>query len=91
MDDDYSELLRRNFDGPVYYETRAGLMLVAYPKYFGTEVDQNSENRRLEFAKAITRTTRTRWSPRRWSTGCGVTTSVTGLPARSMTWPAQPG
>lgn len=55
MDDDYSELLRRNFDGPVYYETRAGLMLVAYPKYFGTEVDQNSENRRLEFAKAITR------------------------------------
>ena len=55
MDDDYSELVRRDFQGPVYYETRAGLMLVAYPKYFGTEVDQGSEtNRRLELAKSIT-------------------------------------
>ena len=56
MDDDYSELVHRNFDGPVYYETRAGLMLVAYPKYFGTEIDQGSEtNRRLELAKSITK------------------------------------
>lgn len=54
MDDDYSELLPRNFQGPVYYETRAGLMLVAYPKYFGTEVDPGDEtNRRKEFAKTI--------------------------------------
>ena len=56
MDDDYSELVRRPFDGPVYYETRAGLMMVAYPKYFGAEVDQGSEtNRRMELAKSITK------------------------------------
>lgn len=56
MDDDYSELIRRNFEGPVYYETRAGLMLVAYPKYFATELDPGPEtNRRLEFAKAVTK------------------------------------
>jgi len=54
MDDDYSELVPRNFQGPVYYETRAGLMLVAYPKYFATEVDPGSDtNRRSEFAKAV--------------------------------------
>lgn len=56
MDDDYSELLRRDFQGPVYYETRAGLVLVAYPKYFGTEVEPSGDiNRRQEFAKAITK------------------------------------
>lgn len=56
MDDDYSELVSRSFGGPVYYETRAGLMLVAYPKYFGTEYDQGAEtNRRSEFAKSITK------------------------------------
>jgi hypothetical protein len=56
MDDDYSVLLRRDFQGPVYYETRAGLVLVAYPKYFGTEVEPSGEiNRRQEFAKAITK------------------------------------
>ena len=62
MDDDYSELVHRDFDGPVYYETRAGLMLVAYPKYFGTDVDPGSEtNRRLELAKSVTRDDSNKW------------------------------
>ncbi|MFO1006913.1 MAG: DUF1549 and DUF1553 domain-containing protein [Planctomycetaceae bacterium] len=62
MDDDYSELVHRDFDGPVYYETRAGLMLVAYPKYFGTEVDPGTDtNRRLELAKSITRDDSNKW------------------------------
>ena len=65
MDDDYSELVRRNFEGPVYYETRAGLMLVAYPKYFGTEVDQGGEtNRRDELAKSITKDDTNKWLAR---------------------------
>jgi len=62
MDDDYSELVHRDFDGPVYFETRAGLMLVAYPKYFGTEVDPGNEtNRRLELAKSITKDDTNKW------------------------------
>ncbi len=65
MDDDYSELIHREFGGPVYYETRAGLMLVAYPRYFGTEVDPEPEtNRRLELAKAITRDDTNKWLAR---------------------------
>lgn len=65
MDDDYSELVRRNFEGPVYYETRAGLMLVAYPKYFATEVDQGAEtNRRDELAKSITKDDTNKWLAR---------------------------
>ncbi len=56
MDDDYSELKRRNFEGPVFYENRAGVVMVAYPKYFGTELDPGlATNRRAEFAKAITK------------------------------------
>lgn len=56
MVDDYSELLPRNFDGPVYYETRAAEMKVAYPEYFGTEVGFNSEvDRRTEFANLVCR------------------------------------
>jgi hypothetical protein len=65
MDDDYSELVRREFEGPVYYETRAGLMLVAYPKYFATEVDQGaSTNRRDELAKSITKDDTNKWLAR---------------------------
>ncbi len=56
MDDDYSELVQRDFGGAVNYETRAGLMQVAYPKYFSNELDRGSEvNRRLEFAKLVTK------------------------------------
>jgi hypothetical protein len=54
MDDDYSELVSRDFSGPVFYETRAAEMKVAYPQYFGNEVNfEGGTNRRLEFAKLV--------------------------------------
>lgn len=50
--DDYSELVWRDYSGPVYYETRAAEMKVAYPSYFGREIDYGSQtNRRLQFAE----------------------------------------
>lgn len=56
MVDDYSELLPRDFSGPVYYETRAAEMKVSYPAYFGREIDRDtSTNRRVEFARLICR------------------------------------
>ena len=49
--DDYSELVWRDYSGPVYYETRAAEMKVAYPTYFDYEIDYGSQtNRRFEFA-----------------------------------------
>lgn len=53
MVDDYSELLYRDFDGPVYYEMRNGLVQVAYPTFLGSEVDRNAANRREELAKLM--------------------------------------
>ena len=54
MVDDYSELVWREFEGPVFYETRAAEMKVSYPAYFGQEVDFGSgTNRRLEFARLV--------------------------------------
>lgn len=53
MVDDYSELVERNFSGPVYYETRAGLMQVAYPTFFGKEVPKDAPNRRRELAQLV--------------------------------------
>lgn len=54
MVDDYSELVWRDFSGPVYYETRAAEMKISYPAYFGQEVGFGPEvNRRLEFAKLL--------------------------------------
>lgn len=54
MEDDYSEVLWRDFDGPVYFEKRNGLMQVAFPIYEGQEVDASgSTDRRTEFAKLI--------------------------------------
>ena len=56
MVDDYSELVWRDFEGPVFYETRAAEMKVSYPAYFGTEVAFDSgTNRRLEFARLVCR------------------------------------
>ncbi|WP_437184890.1 DUF1549 domain-containing protein [Planctomicrobium sp. SH668] len=52
-DDDYSELVYREFMGPVYFENRAGLMQVAYPAYKGAEVDRSSQDRRTELGKLI--------------------------------------
>lgn len=55
QDFDYMELVPANFEGPVYYERRSGLMEVAYPKFNGTEVNPGgSTNRRAELAKIMT-------------------------------------
>ena len=52
--DDYSELVRTDYAGPVYYEKRSGLMQVAYPKYLGQKVDDGYDtDRRAEFGKLI--------------------------------------
>jgi len=51
---DYVELVATDFEGPVYFEKRNGLMQVAYPTYEGKEVDPSGDtNRRLELAKLI--------------------------------------
>ena len=55
MVDDFSEIVERNFSGPVYFEKRSGLMKVAYPAYFGTEVNPDeSTDRRKELARLMT-------------------------------------
>ncbi|WP_437201800.1 DUF1549 domain-containing protein [Planctomicrobium sp. SH664] len=54
--DDYSELVFRNFDGPVYYEMRNGLVQVAYPVYEGQEVSPKAPDRRLELARLMCET-----------------------------------
>jgi hypothetical protein len=55
MVDDYSEVVERDFSGPVYFEKRNGLMKVAYPIYFGTEVEPGrATDRRKELAKLMT-------------------------------------
>lgn len=55
MVDDFSELVWRDFDGPVYFEKRNGLMQVAYPIYFGSEVDAGpATERRTHLAKLMT-------------------------------------
>ncbi len=52
--DDYSELVVNDFSGPVYFEKRSGLMQVAYPKYFGNDVEfDNGKSRQAVFAEAI--------------------------------------
>jgi len=55
MDDDYSELVFRNYTGPVYFENRAGLVQVAYPKYMDKEIDPGSSERRKELAAMMTK------------------------------------
>ena len=55
MVDDFSEIVEKNFSGPVYFEKRSGLMKVAYPAYFGTEVNPDeSTDRRKELARLMT-------------------------------------
>lgn len=56
MVDDYSEVLTKDFSGPVYYEKRSGVMQVAFPRFEGIEVDPgNDTDRREEFGKLLTR------------------------------------
>ena len=54
MVDDYSELVSRDFTGPVYYETRAAEMKASFPAYFGREIELKWDtDRRVEFAKLV--------------------------------------
>lgn len=53
--DDYSEVIWKEFTGPVYYEKRSGMMQVAFPRFQGHEVDPGvGVDRRSELAKLIT-------------------------------------
>jgi len=57
---DHVELTRLDFGGPIYFERRNGLMEVAFPKAFGTDVNPEADiNRRAELAKIITTGKRT--------------------------------
>lgn len=51
--DDYSEVVRRSFDGPVYFEKRSGLMQVAFPEMQGRKVDPSSDDRRGELGRLL--------------------------------------
>jgi len=55
--DDYSEVVRQDFTGPVYFEKRSGLMQVAFPKVDGQEVDPNSADRRGELGRLLNQST----------------------------------
>lgn len=51
---DYSVLEPAPFQGPMYFENRAGLMKVAFPTYNGTKIDDGPDvNRRAELAKLV--------------------------------------
>lgn len=53
--DDYSEVVWKEFTGPVYFEKRSGMMQVAFPRFQGHEVDPGvGVDRRAELAKLIT-------------------------------------
>ena len=55
MVDDYSEVVTRDFSGPVYFEKRSGLMQVAFPEYLGRKVDPGLDtDRREEFGRLLT-------------------------------------
>lgn len=52
---EYLELTARDFEGPVFFERRNGLMEVAYPKFNDVEVSPDATlDRRHELAKLIT-------------------------------------
>ncbi|TWT59029.1 hypothetical protein KOR42_24180 [Thalassoglobus neptunius] len=53
MVDDYSELSYRDFDGPVYYEMRNGLVQVAFPNYLGESFEERGINRREKLGKMM--------------------------------------
>lgn len=51
--DDYSEVIRRDYSGPVYFEKRNGLMEVAFPEINGRKVDPDGGNRRAELSRLL--------------------------------------
>ena len=50
---DYREILLKDFSGPVYYEKRSGLMQVAFPIYEGEAIEPDAFDRRKEFSKLL--------------------------------------
>ncbi len=54
--DDYSEVVTRDFNGPVYFEKRSGLMQVAFPIYEGKAIEPDAFDRRKEFGKLLVST-----------------------------------
>ncbi len=58
MVDDYSEVVWREFTGPVFFEKRSGVMQVAFPRFQGHEVDPGvGVDRRVELGKLLTEST----------------------------------
>ena len=53
MVDSYSEVVRGPFNGPVYFETRNGLMQVAFPEIQGRKVDPDHTDRRSELGRLL--------------------------------------
>ncbi|MEX0724709.1 MAG: DUF1549 and DUF1553 domain-containing protein [Planctomycetaceae bacterium] len=52
--DDYSELVRADYDGPVFYEKRSGLVVAASPAYFDVKIDDGIDvDRRKALAKLL--------------------------------------
>jgi hypothetical protein len=49
----YREVVLRDFEGPVFYEKRSGLMQVAFPKYEGEAIEPDAFDRRKEFARLL--------------------------------------
>jgi Lon protease-like protein len=94
---DHLELNRMDFGGPIYFERRNGLMEVAYPKAFGTDVNPEADtNRRLELAKIITSGKRTQMADaavnRMWGHffGYGFTKPVDDMGVLSPSHPLLP-
>lgn len=51
----HTELVTRDAGGPIFFETQAGLMRVAYPRFNGHDVDAGPEtNRRAALARLMT-------------------------------------
>ncbi len=51
--DDYSEIVLGPFNGPVYFETRNGLMHVAFPELQGRKVDPDDSDRRAKLGRML--------------------------------------
>lgn len=58
------ELATKDSEGPVYFETRNGLMKVAYPEFGGTRIDPGQKTgRRRELARLMTQGEKTSLAP----------------------------
>jgi len=52
--DDFSELVYKDYEGPVYFEKRSGLMQVAYPQYFEQKIGSDLDtDRRKELSRLM--------------------------------------